>query len=222
MKHYGVLAKPLTDLLKKEMFEWSPRAHESFDTLKAAMSSTPVVALPDFTKQFIVEADASSFGVGAVLMQNNKPIAYFIHSLLATEQLKTIYERELMAVVFAIRKWKHYFLGRRFRVHTDQKSIKFLLEQREVNMEYRKWLIKLMGYDFEIIYKHIIDNKAADGLSRMFDKEDQDISSSLLRLTVREAIQLQDLYAEMENVEQIRQWLKQVESGQCEKKGLLL
>jgi hypothetical protein len=108
VKNYSILAKPLTVLLQKKAFQWSDDAQQAFQKLKLAMSSTPVLALPDFSQPFILETDACAFGVGAVLSQHNHPIAYYSKTLGVANQKLSIYEKEFLVIMMAVDKWRCY------------------------------------------------------------------------------------------------------------------
>ncbi|KAJ4745297.1 polyprotein [Rhynchospora pubera] len=166
VKGYGVIAKPLTYQLKKNAFAWTKEADEAFTALKEAMSNVPVLAMPDFTQPFILETDASDKGIGVVLMQNRRPIAYLSKKLGVKNQALSTYEKEFLALLTAVQKWRHYLTGGPFIIRTDQISLKHLLEQRVNHMMQHKGLCKLMGLDYKIEYKRGVENKVADALSR--------------------------------------------------------
>ena len=108
---YGAIAKPLTDLLKKDAFEWSPRVNEAFLALKQAMTQAPVLALPNFSKTFVVECDAYGSSIGAVLLLDNRPITFFSKAIKGCELGLSAYEKEMMVLVAAVQKWRPYLLG---------------------------------------------------------------------------------------------------------------
>ena len=128
------------------------------------MVTAPVLALPDFKEEFTIETDASGIGLGVVLMQKGHPIAY-IGKALAPRRLSA-YEKELLAVVYAVEKWKPYVIGRYFIIKTDPFSLKYLLEQKISTPFQSKLLPKLLGLDYNILYRKGSENTVADALSR--------------------------------------------------------
>ena len=131
-------------------------------------------------------------------MQGQHPIAYYSRVLSAQARYKSIYERELMAIVFAVQKWQPYLTGHKFIVHTDQKGLKFLLEQRLVGAEHQRWITKLIGYDFEVQYRPEIENKATDALSRM------SIEVSLANISIPQMITMEELHQQVRDDKSLR------------------
>lgn len=167
IKQYATIAKPLTDMLQKGAFQWSPQSTTAFQTLKQSLMEPPVLALPNFDLPFVVECDASGHGLGAVLMQHNHPLAFMSQALKGSQLSLSTYEKELLALVMAVRKWRPYLLGVRFVVKTDQQALKWLLEQKVGTPLQQRWVSKLLGFDFVVEYKRGTSNIAADTLSRL-------------------------------------------------------
>ena len=163
---FASIAAPLTDLLRRDAFLWGPKAELAFAQLKEAMTHAPVLRLPDFTRDFVIETDASHYGIGAVLMQDNHPISFFSKKIGPKLQASSTYIKELHAITEAVRKWRQYLLGRFFVIRTDHKSIKELLQQVIQTPEQQVYVRKLLGYQFHIEYKQGISNRVADALSR--------------------------------------------------------
>lgn len=129
IKNYGLISRPLTDLLKKNVqFLWTPQTQLCFDTLKEALVTAPVLSLPNFSKEFWVETDASDKGIGAALMQQGHPIAYLSKALSKKSQALSTYEKECLAIILAVDKWKPYLQLQPFTIAADQKSLVHLGE----------------------------------------------------------------------------------------------
>ena len=139
----------------------------AFNKLKQALISPPVLRLPNFSQQFVVECDVCGDGLGAILSQNNQQIAYYSEALKGKSTLPSTYDNEMLAVVKAVRKWRSYLLGRSFVIKTDHRSLKYLLEQRLTTPSQARWLPKIMGFDYTIQYRKGKENQGADALSRV-------------------------------------------------------
>jgi hypothetical protein len=123
----------LTDLTKKGDFKWSEEAQSTFDKMKKVMSTCSVLALPDFGQPFTLECDASGEGIGAILMQNRHPLAYDSRKLRGLEFLYTIYDKEMLAIIHSLAKFRKYLVGARFVVKLDHNSLKYFLEHKDLN-----------------------------------------------------------------------------------------
>ncbi|GJY89539.1 putative reverse transcriptase domain-containing protein [Tanacetum coccineum] len=137
---------------KKVAFEWGDKQEAAFQTLKHKLCSAPILALPQGAENFVVYCNASHKGLSAVLMQNEKVIAYASRQLKIHEKNYTTHDLELGAVVFALKIWRHYLYGTKCMVFTDHKSLQHILDQKELNMRQRHWLELLSDYDCEIRY----------------------------------------------------------------------
>ena len=171
VRHYASLAAPLTDLLRSTNFVWSSAAASAFTELQHRMTDMPVLTLPDFTKKFLIETDASGVAIGAVLSQEGHPIAFFSKKMCPRMQAASVYVREMFDVIEAVKKWRQYLIGQQFHIHTDQKSLRNLLLQKIQTPEQQKWAAKLQGFNFEIFYKPGKTNVVADALSRKYSSD---------------------------------------------------
>ena len=167
VRGFSVIASPLTKLLRKGIkFEWTDKCQNSFEQLKGMLVEAPVLTQPISGKEYTLYSDASGIGLGCVLMQDGKVVAYASRQLKPHEQNYPTHDLELAAVVFALKIWRHYLYGEKCRIYTDHKSLKYLLTQKELNLRQRRWLELFKDYDCIIDYHPGKANKVADALSR--------------------------------------------------------
>nr|KYP37706.1 Retrovirus-related Pol polyprotein from transposon 17.6 [Cajanus cajan] len=166
---FSKLALPLTKLTRKNQpFVWDSKCEENFQELKRRLTSAPILVLPDPNETVVVYCDASKMGLGGVLMQKEKVIAYASRQLKTHEQNYPTHDLELVIVVFVLKLWRHYLFGSRFEVFSDHKSLKYLFDQKELNIRQRRWLEFLKDYDFQLNYHPGKANVVADALSRKY------------------------------------------------------
>ena len=147
-------------------FAWDSRCEESFTLLKALLTSAPILIIPEHGVDYVVYCDASYDGLGCVLMQEGRVVAYGSRQLKTHEQNYPTHDLELAAVVFALKSWRHYLYGERFEVFSDHKSLKYIFTQCDLNMRQRRWMEYLEQYNFDLQYHPGKANVVADALSR--------------------------------------------------------
>ncbi|XP_059221494.1 uncharacterized protein LOC131996064 [Stomoxys calcitrans] len=181
---YATIAAPIFNTLKKgKQFNFPEDAKEAFNKLKEALVTSPVLTHPDFTRHFYVQCDASDLGIGAVLFQRDDsggehPIAYFSHKLTSAQRNYSVTERECLAVVMAIKRFRPYIELLPFSVITDHSSLKWLMSHRDLSGRLARWSLHLQSFSFEIEHRPGSQNIVPDTLSRYSMEEvAMDVSS---------------------------------------------
>ena len=168
--HHAAIAAPLTDLLHHDAkWDWTPACQQSFSALKQAVSAADVLAIPDPNQGFTVATDASDYAIGAVLEQNGRPVAFESRKLSPTERRWPTHEKELLAIVHALKTWRVYLDAGRVRLITDHASLRFLDTQKTLTPKQARWKESLASYDLDIQYRPGHTNVVADALSRRPD-----------------------------------------------------
>ena len=210
--NFSKIAKPMTDLTREKVpFSWGTDQDAAFSRLKRALTTAPVLKLPDFTKQFVITTDASAVSVGGVIEQDFgqglQPVAYESKKLGPAETRYSAYERELLGIIYAIGKWRHYVEGRRFVIRTDHSSLRHLPNQPSVHRRIWKWISILQQYDVDI--QHIPGTRnPTDALTRqtwLADREVADFVHKLdedlvQKIRVKEEASDADIQSALDNV----------------------
>jgi len=161
------IARPMTKLTKKDKkFMWTEACEKSFQELKKRLTTAPVLTLPDIHKDFVVFCDASRQGLGCVLMQDRKVVAYASRQLKVHERNYPTHDLELAAVVHALKIWRHYLIGNKCEIYTDHKSLKYIFTQSKLNLRQRRWLELIKDYNLDLQYHPGKANVVTDALSR--------------------------------------------------------
>ena len=147
------IVNPITELQKKnKKFVWTEKCAEAFQRLKELLTTTPILRVPDMDADFLVCTDASKEGLGGVLMQDERVIAYISRKLRRHEENYATHDLELLAIVYALKVWRHYLIGQKFELKTDHCGLQHIFTQSDLNARQQRWPELLSEYDFEITY----------------------------------------------------------------------
>jgi hypothetical protein len=164
---FSKISKPMTELLEKDkLFKWTPACESSFQELKKRLTTTPVLVMSVMEKPFFIYCDALGQGLGCVLMQDGRVVAYASRQLRKHEVNYPTYDLELAAVVHTLKIWRHYLMGKSCELYTNHKSLKYIFTQSNLNLRQRRWLELIKDYDLGSNYHPGKANVVADALSR--------------------------------------------------------
>ncbi|GKC18811.1 reverse transcriptase domain-containing protein, partial [Tanacetum coccineum] len=201
IENFSKIAKSLTILTQKcKTFDWGEEHELAFQTLKDKLCNAPVLALPNGPEDFVVYCDVSEIGLGCVLMQRGKVIAYVSKQLKIHEKNYTTHDLELGVVVFALKIWRHYLYGTKSVIYTDHKSLQHIFSQKELNMRQRRWIELFSDYDYEIRYHPGKANVVADALSRKEIVKPKRVKA--MSMTLQSSIKDRILAAQKEGVDE--------------------
>ncbi|GKE74693.1 putative reverse transcriptase domain-containing protein, partial [Tanacetum coccineum] len=202
---FSKIAKSITKLTQKGVkFDLGDKQEAAFQLIKQKLCSAPILALPEGSEDFIVYCDASIKGLGAVLMQREKVIAYASRQLKIHKKNYTTQDLELEAVVFALKIWRHYLYGIKCTVFTDHKSLQHILDQKELNMRQRRWLELLSDYDYKICYHPGKANVVADALSHKEQNKPLRVRALVMTIGLNLSKQILEAQIEAQNPENIK------------------
>ncbi|KAI9157174.1 hypothetical protein LWI28_017969 [Acer negundo] len=169
VRDFSSLAAPLTEVIKKNVgFKWGNEQEKAFNLIKEKLINAHLLALPDFAKAFKIKCDASGIGIGAVLMQEGRPIAFFSEKISGAALNYPTYDKKMYALVRTLETWQHYLWPKEFVIHSDHESLKHLKGQHKLNKRHAKWLEFIITFPYVIKYKKGKENVVANALSRRY------------------------------------------------------
>jgi hypothetical protein len=168
IKNFSGISAAMMDTMKKQnkSFHWIEEAEKSFNLFKRKITKQPVLVLPDFRKTFQVKCDASGFAIGAVLSQEDRPIAYFSEKMNEAKLKYSTYDKEFYAIIQELKKWRYYLIPKEFVLYSDNHALQFVSQREKLNQKDAKWVEYM--HNFTFVIKHISStaNKVVDALSR--------------------------------------------------------